>query len=43
MIDVPIAKDHSLARLTLGMKNLMGVDSEIARPFTPTWASTWPI
>ena len=25
VIDVPIAKDHSLARLTLGMKNLMGV------------------
>jgi len=24
-IDVPIAKHHSLARLTLGMKNLMGV------------------
>ena len=24
VIDVPIAKDHSLARLTLGMKNLMG-------------------
>jgi uncharacterized protein (DUF362 family) len=25
LIDVPIAKHHSLARLTLGMKNLMGV------------------
>ena len=25
LINVPIAKDHSLARLTLGMKNLMGV------------------
>lgn len=25
VIDVPIAKDHSLARLTLGMKNLMGL------------------
>ncbi len=25
LIDVPIAKDHSLARLTLGMKNLMGL------------------
>ncbi len=25
LIDVPIAKTHSLARLTLGMKNLMGV------------------
>jgi uncharacterized protein (DUF362 family) len=25
MINVPIAKHHSLARLTLGMKNLMGV------------------
>ena len=25
LIDVPIAKDHGLARLTLGMKNLMGV------------------
>jgi uncharacterized protein (DUF362 family) len=25
VINVPIAKDHSLARLTLGMKNLMGV------------------
>jgi len=25
VIDVPIAKDHGLARLTLGMKNLMGV------------------
>jgi uncharacterized protein (DUF362 family) len=25
VIDVPIAKHHSLARLTLGMKNLMGV------------------
>ncbi len=24
VIDVPIAKDHGLARLTLGMKNLMG-------------------
>jgi uncharacterized protein (DUF362 family) len=24
VINVPIAKDHSLARLTLGMKNLMG-------------------
>lgn len=24
-IDVPIAKDHELAKLTLGMKNLMGV------------------
>jgi uncharacterized protein (DUF362 family) len=27
LIDVPIAKDHSLARLTLGMKNLMGLIS----------------
>ncbi len=25
LIDVPVAKDHGLARLTLGMKNLMGV------------------
>jgi uncharacterized protein (DUF362 family) len=25
VIDVPIAKHHNLARLTLGMKNLMGV------------------
>ena len=25
LIDVPVAKHHSLARLTLGMKNLMGV------------------
>ena len=25
LINVPIAKDHSLARLTLGMKNLLGV------------------
>jgi uncharacterized protein (DUF362 family) len=25
LINVPIAKDHSLSRLTLGMKNLMGV------------------
>jgi len=25
LINVPIAKDHSLTRLTLGMKNLMGV------------------
>ena len=25
LIDVPIAKNHSLARLTLGMKNLMGL------------------
>ncbi len=25
MINVPIAKDHSLSRLTLGMKNLMGL------------------
>ena len=25
LINVPIAKDHSLAKLTLGMKNLMGV------------------
>jgi uncharacterized protein (DUF362 family) len=25
LINVPIAKDHALARLTLGMKNLMGV------------------
>jgi uncharacterized protein (DUF362 family) len=25
LINVPIAKDHSLARVTLGMKNLMGV------------------
>jgi uncharacterized protein (DUF362 family) len=25
VINVPIAKDHGLARLTLGMKNLMGV------------------
>ena len=25
LIDVPIAKHHSLARLTLGMKNLMGI------------------
>jgi len=25
LIDVPIAKDHGLARLTLGMKNLMGL------------------
>jgi len=25
LIDVPIAKHHSMARLTLGMKNLMGV------------------
>jgi uncharacterized protein (DUF362 family) len=25
LINVPIAKDHSLARLSLGMKNLMGV------------------
>ncbi|HTP09304.1 MAG TPA: DUF362 domain-containing protein [Anaerolineae bacterium] len=25
LIDVPIAKDHALARLTLGMKNLMGL------------------
>jgi uncharacterized protein (DUF362 family) len=25
LIDVPIAKHHSLARLTMGMKNLMGV------------------
>jgi uncharacterized protein (DUF362 family) len=25
VIDVPIAKDHGLARLTLGMKNLMGL------------------
>jgi uncharacterized protein (DUF362 family) len=25
VINVPIAKDHSLAKLTLGMKNLMGV------------------
>lgn len=25
LIDVPIAKDHTLGRLTLGMKNLMGV------------------
>ncbi len=25
LINVPIAKHHSLARLTLGMKNLMGV------------------
>jgi uncharacterized protein (DUF362 family) len=25
VIDVPIAKHHGLARLTLGMKNLMGV------------------
>lgn len=25
LIDVPIAKNHGLARLTLGMKNLMGV------------------
>ena len=25
VIDVPIAKDHSGATLTLGMKNLMGV------------------
>jgi uncharacterized protein (DUF362 family) len=29
LIDVPIAKDHSAARLSLGMKNLMGV---ITRP-----------
>ncbi len=27
LIDVPIAKTHSLARLTLGMKNLMGLIS----------------
>jgi uncharacterized protein (DUF362 family) len=27
LIDVPIAKDHALARLTLGMKNLMGLIS----------------
>jgi uncharacterized protein (DUF362 family) len=27
LIDVPIAKDHGLARLTLGMKNLMGLIS----------------
>jgi uncharacterized protein (DUF362 family) len=27
LINVPIAKDHSLARLTLGMKNLMGLIS----------------
>ncbi len=25
LINVPIAKDHSMARITLGMKNLMGV------------------
>ncbi len=25
LIDVPIAKDHNLAKLTLGMKNLMGL------------------
>ena len=25
VIDVPVAKDHGLARLTLGMKNLLGV------------------
>jgi uncharacterized protein (DUF362 family) len=25
LINVPIAKDHSLTRLTLGMKNLMGL------------------
>jgi uncharacterized protein (DUF362 family) len=25
LINVPVAKDHSLARLTLGMKNLMGL------------------
>jgi uncharacterized protein (DUF362 family) len=25
LINVPIAKDHSLSRLTLGMKNLMGL------------------
>jgi uncharacterized protein (DUF362 family) len=28
LIDVPIAKDHSLARLTLGSKNLLGVVSD---------------
>jgi uncharacterized protein (DUF362 family) len=28
LIDVPIAKHHSLARLTMGMKNLMGVVSD---------------
>lgn len=28
VIDVPIAKHHSLARLTLGMKNLMGTVSD---------------
>ncbi len=28
VIDVPIAKHHGLARLTLGMKNLMGVISD---------------
>jgi uncharacterized protein (DUF362 family) len=28
LINVPIAKDHSLARLTLGMKNLMDVNRE---------------
>lgn len=34
LINVPIAKDHSMAKLTLGMKNLMGVirEREVIHP-----------
>ncbi len=40
LINVPIAKHHSLARLTLGGKNLLGLVENRGR-LMPTWASTW--
>ena len=41
LINVPIAKDHSLAKLTLGMKNLLGVVQN--RPgYHGNMANVWP-
>ncbi len=45
LIDVPIAKHHSLARLTLGAKNLLGTVKSPIR-FIKTWDSglpTWSV
>ena len=42
LINAPIAKNHSLTKLTLGMKNLMGVVQN-RKAYTPALDSDWQI
>ena len=42
-INVPVAKHHNLTRVTLGLKNMMGIMGETGDIFTGAWTTPWPM